>query len=209
MQDIYSALFIYVVIVLSAVIHEYSHGYVADSLGDPTARMAGRLTLNPLAHMELFGTVLIPAILLLTSGSFLGWAKPVPVNPFRLRGKNALLKVSLAGPLSNFMIAILISGGVMVLHFLAPGVIPQNSTLSFLIAQIIYVNIVLAVFNLIPVPPLDGSKVLDDLMGGKFLPSMSAVGPVGIIVAILLGMMIIPPVASFIFNLITFSSFAL
>jgi Zn-dependent protease len=207
-MDLYPKIFIYVIIVLSAVIHEYAHGYVADSLGDPTPRLAGRLTLNPIVHMEMLGTVIVPIFLLLTSGIFIGWAKPVPIDPYRLKGKNALLKVSLAGPFSNFILAVFISFGLIAVNFAVPGIV-KGTLLSALIAEIISVNIVLGLFNLIPVPPLDGSKVVDDLTHGRFLRSMASFGPLAPIIAIVVGMIIVPPLASVVFNLITLFGLAL
>lgn len=152
------AIFIVLVLVLSVIIHEVSHGYVASLLGDPTARLAGRLTLNPLPHIDLFGSILLPAILLLTKSGFLiGWAKPVPYNPHNLRWPHfGEAAVAAAGPLVNLAIAFLL--GLLIrasdtLPFVTPGTIE-------LLSSIVYINIVLALFNLVPIPPLDGSKVL-------------------------------------------------
>lgn len=147
-----------IVLVLSAVIHEVSHGLVAERLGDPTARNAGRLTLNPLKHLDLYGSFILPFLLIL-SGSpvVLGWAKPVPFNPHNLKNpeKGAAL-IALAGPLSNLAVAIILA---LVYRLLTVFQLVNESALLF--AEIaIYINIVLAIFNLIPIPPLDGSKLL-------------------------------------------------
>ncbi|MCK9186993.1 MAG: site-2 protease family protein [Candidatus Colwellbacteria bacterium] len=201
MDPIASKIFIYCVIVLSAVVHEYSHGFIANELGDPTAKNAGRLTLNPLAHLDPVGTVLVPLFLLFTSGAFIGWAKPVPYNPWNIRDPKGELKIAIAGPISNFVLAIGISLIFWILGMLIPGI--SEGILPLLVAQIIYVNIVLALFNLIPIPPLDGSKVLGHILPSKFQNVLSSAGIFGILIALFIAMLIIPPVASLVFNLIT------
>ncbi|MFH0806433.1 MAG: site-2 protease family protein [Candidatus Brennerbacteria bacterium] len=151
-----------IVLVFSVVIHEVSHGVVAERLGDPTARLAGRLTLNPLKHLDPFGSVLLPLMLsLLPGGVIFGWAKPVPYDPRNLRhpGRDAAL-VAAAGPVSNLLIALVFG---LLFRFFAPG--PGEAAVvgelfPSLLAQIVIVNVWLAVFNLVPIPPLDGSKVL-------------------------------------------------
>jgi Zn-dependent protease len=148
------ALFFFIIIILSAVIHEYAHGWMAYYLGDPTAKYAGRLTLNPLAHIDWWGTIVMPALLFWASGgSFIfAYAKPVPYNPYNLRNqKYGPALVGLAGPLANLMIAVIFG---LLLRFL------PLSSLALLLAIIVYANILLAVFNLVPIPPLDGSKIL-------------------------------------------------
>ncbi len=154
-------LFQIIILIFSAVIHEYMHGWMADRLGDPTARAAGRLTLNPLAHLDWFGSFLLPGLMLLSGMPFVfGWAKPVPYNPYNLRDRRyGGAKVALAGPLANFIVAAFFG---LLLRFL-PFV---SLTFSGLIALIVYINLVLAVFNLLPIPPLDGSKIL-----APFLPT--------------------------------------
>lgn len=154
------ALFQIIILIFSAVIHEYMHGWTADRLGDPTARLAGRLTLNPLAHLEWFGSIILPGLMLISGMPFVfGWAKPVPYNPYNLRDRRwGGAKVALAGPLANFIVAIFFG---LLLRFL-PFV---SLTFSGLIALIVYINLVLMIFNLLPIPPLDGSKIL-----APFLP---------------------------------------
>lgn len=139
---------------IAVILHEVAHGFVALKLGDPTAYYAGRLTLNPLKHVDLWGTILIPLFLIITNAGFLfGWAKPVPVNYFNLRyGKYGPLIVALAGPLTNF--AVLVVAGLLA------RVSPPGTALPYLFTRIALVNGVLMLFNLIPIPPLDGSKVL-------------------------------------------------
>ncbi|MFA4999523.1 MAG: site-2 protease family protein [Parcubacteria group bacterium] len=190
------------VIVLSAVIHEYSHGFVANELGDPTAKNSGRLTLNPLAHIDLVGTVLVPLILLFTSGSFIGWAKPVPYDPRNIRDPKGELKIALGGPAANLAMAGVVSLIFFVARLIIPSVLENEILVSFA-SLIIYVNIFLALFNLIPIPPLDGSKIIGAFLPEKFRGKFLTIGPLGLIIALLLGTIILPPLASLLFALIT------
>jgi len=139
---------------IAIILHEVAHGYVALWLGDPTAKYAGRLTFNPLAHVDLWGTVLIPLFLIISGAGFVfGWAKPVPVNYYNLRhGKYGPAMVALAGPATNFVILVIMG--------LAARLSPVGTALPFLFGTIAMVNAVLMMFNLIPIPPLDGSKIL-------------------------------------------------
>ena len=153
-----SILFYFLVIVPSAIIHEYAHGWMADKLGDPTARYAGRLTLNPKAHIDLWGTIIMPVTLsILSAGKFLfAYAKPVPYNPYNLKDQRlGPVLVSLAGPMSNLLLA---------LSFAAVIRLTPITTLTEFLYIIVYANILLMVFNLVPIPPLDGSKVLYALL---------------------------------------------
>lgn len=147
-------IFYFLIIVPSAIIHEYAHGWVADMLGDPTARYAGRLTINPVAHVDLWGTILMPIFLsLATGGAFMfAYAKPVPYNPYNLKNQKwGPSMVALAGPAANLLLAIVFAIIIRVL--------PLSSFTSVL-AIIVYANVMLTIFNLVPIPPLDGSKVL-------------------------------------------------
>lgn len=157
-MNIMSLVFFFLIIVPSSIIHEYAHGWMAYRLGDPTAKHEGRLTLNPLAHIDLFGTILMPILLMWASGgSFLfAYAKPVPYNPYNLRGgKWGPALVGAAGPLSNLLLAFAFALLIRALPVMQ---------LTTLLSMIVYANIVLAVFNLVPIPPLDGSKVLFALL---------------------------------------------
>lgn len=151
-------IFVVVIIIFSAVIHEVMHGVAADKLGDPTARYAGRLTLNPIPHLDMFGSIILPLLLAFShSPIFFGWAKPVPYNPYNLRpGRFSEAIVAGAGPFSNLAIA-LIMGIIM-----RAGIISDAA--SGILFTIVLVNIMLFLFNLIPIPPLDGSKVLEALL---------------------------------------------
>lgn len=155
-MDIINFVFYFFIIIPSAIIHEYAHGWMADRLGDPTARYAGRLTLNPRAHIDLWGTILMPIILLLVSGgSFLfGYAKPVPYNPYNLKDQKwGPALVGLAGPLANLLLAVCFSLLIRAGFYNTPTL----ATFYYIIAR---VNVMLLFFNLLPIPPLDGSKVL-------------------------------------------------
>lgn len=141
-----------VLLVISVIFHEVSHGLVARRLGDPTAHRAGRLTLNPLPHVDPFGSVLLPALLAFSGAPVFGWAKPVPVNPrFFARPTEGMALTALAGPVSNILLALI--AGRVILPFTSGWV----ATAAFAFGL---VNVVLAVFNLLPVPPLDGSRLV-------------------------------------------------
>ncbi|HEX2700166.1 MAG TPA: site-2 protease family protein [Acidimicrobiales bacterium] len=157
------------VLFASVILHEVSHGVVALRFGDDTAKKAGRLTLNPVSHVDLFGTVILPAILVLAGSSPFGWAKPVPVNPSRLRSpRNHMLLVSLAGPATNIVLALV---AALTLRAVLPdGGFSGLPVGSELLVNVGLVNVVLAVFNLIPIPPLDGSAMVERLLPGAWWP---------------------------------------
>lgn len=145
------------ILLFSVVIHEVSHGAVAYWLGDPTAKYAGRLTLNPIPHLDPVGSILVPFIMSLSGIGIVGWAKPVPYNPYNLRNQRyGPGLVAIAGPVSNLAIAIFFSIFIKILY--SAGFI-DPIFINFLM-YIIFINVLLAVFNLVPIPPLDGSKVL-------------------------------------------------
>jgi Zn-dependent protease len=166
---------IFCVVIPSIVLHEISHGVVANWFGDDTAKRAGRLTLNPVPHIDPFGTLIVPALLSLSSVGIIGWAKPVPVDTARLRSpRNQGVLVSLAGPATNSILAAVF--GLIFVGFVRDGV-PFNSSLDqwSLVAQVIFyaslINVGLCAFNLIPVPPLDGSVLLERMLPARWWPT--------------------------------------
>lgn len=189
-----------IVLVFAAVVHEVSHGYVADWLGDPTARLAGRLTFNPLRHLDPFGSVILPFLMsLLPGGVIFGWAKPVPYNPYNLKhpARDGAL-IAAAGPLSNFLLAVVF--GTIIRISSGGGVFLD------LIAVIVLINIVLGVFNLVPIPPLDGSKVLFAFLPASAHRTFLAVERYGIYILlffIFFGIEAIQPLILWIFRALT------
>ena len=150
------------ILIVSIVLHEVAHGHAADLLGDPTARLAGRLTLNPLKHLDPMGSVFIPLVLVFAhSPIFFGYAKPVPYNPYNLRGRFGEPIVAAAGPLTN--IALALAAGIIIR---VAGPLGADASFIEVMSLAVYVNLFLALFNLIPIPPLDGSKVLGALLPG-------------------------------------------
>lgn len=151
--------------IVALVVHEFAHGFVALKLGDETAQRQGRLTLNPLAHIDLLGTILLPLFLILSGAPYVfGWARPVPVNFFNLRDpKRHMILVGLAGPAANFLLAFIVA------HLLRSGIFIFSPLVIEFLFSVYVINIILGLFNLIPLPPLDGSHVL---MG--FLPERYA-----------------------------------
>ena len=207
MESIYTKLFLYVIIVLSASFHEFAHAFGAFRLDDSTAKDEGRMTLNPFKHIDLTGTVVIPLFLLFFGGVFIGWAKPVPYNPYNLRDKKyGSLKVGFAGPAANFLIALILGIFLRLVFAGIFGATVFSEVFLFAVALIIYINIFLGIFNLIPIPPLDGSKVLMDLFP-KTAYAMATLGVVGIFLALAIAFFILSPLAGFIFKLIVGQSF--
>lgn len=180
---LYKFLFSLPVFLISIVIHEYAHGWVAYKLGDPTAKYAGRLTLNPIAHIDPVGTVVLPLFLLMMrSPVVFGWAKPVPITYSNLRNpKKDILWVGLAGPASNLGLAFISS------LLLKAGIFASVPLVKLFLFYAILINLILAVFNAIPVPPLDGSRILLGLLPPEFAASYARLEPYGIL--ILFGLM--------------------
>ena len=168
----------------SIILHEYAHGWVANKLGDPTAKLAGRLSLNPLKHIDPVGTIILPGILLSMRffgiNTFVfGWAKPVPVNFSRLKSpRRDMVLVALAGPITNILIAVLLS---IFLHSISIEIIQMACAVG------IYVNVFLALFNMMPIPPLDGSRLIMGILPNPLLRIYASLEPYGIaIVALIL-----------------------
>lgn len=173
-------------IVFSLGAHEAAHAWVADWCGDDTARMQGRVTLNPIPHIDLFGTILLPAFLLfLTSGAYVfGSAKPVPVNFTRLRHRwRDMALVAAAGPAAN--VAIAISSALLLKIFLATGLFTPDQRVDELLLACLWSNVFLAIFNLLPVPPLDGSRIVTWLLPRGWREPYNAVGIYGILITLI------------------------
>ncbi|HTW96085.1 MAG TPA: site-2 protease family protein [Candidatus Methylomirabilis sp.] len=191
-------IFIIVVLIFSAIVHEYMHGWMANELGDPTAKNSGRLTLNPLAHLDWWGSVLMPILLYYTTGFIFGYAKPVPINPYNLRGKYDMVKVALAGPLSNFVLAIFFG---LLIRFVPIA----NATLVQFLGVIVEVNLLLFVFNIIPLPQFDGSRVIFPFLPRSLQEFYLRAEAIGMIIALLFVLIAFPVIAiivQFLFNLI-------
>ncbi len=217
-------IFEFLVLIFSAVLHEVAHGYEAERLGDDTARRAGRLTLNPLKHLDPFLSFIMPVVLFLTTGFFFAGAKPVPYNPNNLKNPRVdAVKVAFAGPVTNLFIA-LVFGILSALVPLASAAKDAlfNSILSgstpvfsaplagmfFFFLIVVYINVLLGIFNLVPIPPLDGSKLLFLVLPPtpgtyKFMYFMERWGLIFVLIFVFFGFQIIMPVIAFFFALFT------
>ncbi|MEN6310060.1 MAG: site-2 protease family protein [Acidobacteriota bacterium] len=226
-MDMLSIIIQLFVLLFAITIHEASHAWAALKMGDPTAYAAGRVSLNPLAHIDLIGTVILPIVLVITHLPAFGWAKPVPVNPYNLRHpRRDNLWISLGGPAANMIAAV--SGIILIrgLRLLAPNItgflqsflllrqpFPRGfyplEGLALVLFYIILINIYLAVFNLIPVPPLDGSGILAGLLSESAAEKYDRIRPYGFIIVLALvyvGVLnvIIQPILSVIGRLVFF-----
>jgi len=192
---------------MSVVIHEVSHGFMAEYFGDKTARYAGRLTLNPIKHLDLFGSVLLPALLIISKVGFVfGWAKPVPYNPENLSDQKwGTVCVAFAGVLANFLVAITF-GIIIRFSYLLNLSAQGTQDFYFITSTVVLVNLALAIFNLVPIPPLDGSKILFSLLPGSFYRTMLAFEQYSIILLVLFVIYFshyLYPILAFLFGLIT------
>ncbi|OGS22494.1 MAG: hypothetical protein A2314_08335 [Elusimicrobia bacterium RIFOXYB2_FULL_50_12] len=175
------------VLLFSVILHEYAHGWMAERHGDDTARIMGRLTFNPIPHIDVFGTIILPVLAVMTGAPIFGWAKPVPVNPYRLNDPHRdMIWVSLAGPGANILLALLASLAMWLLRSYPafPPII--GISLYDLLKLILVINIILPVFNLFPVPPLDGSKVLMGILPRDLAYKYSQLEPYGFFIIIIL-----------------------
>lgn len=209
-----------IVLIYSAILHEIAHGVIADRLGDPTARLLGRITLDPRPHIDPMLSLAVPLLLILAGSPVIfGGAKPVPVDPFNLKdGRKDLALVSLAGPMTNVLIAIIAS----LIFALLPTRLNLEMTvlsilqgfftvtnpldgLAFFLGIVVYINLLLAIFNLLPIPPLDGSKIFAMLLPEKEANTYMSLGSVGFIIILFLLMFPIGgfSLGSFLFSLLT------
>ncbi len=191
-----------IILILSVVLHEVAHGFTADRLGDPTARMAGRLTANPIKHLDPIGSLLVPLITSMAGFTF-GWAKPVPYNPYNLKNKRRdEVLIALAGPASNILIAIIFS---LLIRATDSGSAFGASMINISL-YIVLINVILAVFNLIPLPPLDGSKVLFSLLPNQYGQTrmmLESYAPIFILIVVMFIWSLVSPIVPGIIRFLT------
>jgi Zn-dependent protease len=182
--DFVAVFIAFVVLIFSLTVHEAAHAVTADRLGDPTARLLGRVSLNPAVHVDPIGTILFPLISMFTGAPLIGWAKPVPVNPTRLgrHWKQKFMVIAAAGPASNIAIAI---AAALILHIVPVSGGFEERTLAPLavfLYQLVGLNVLLAVFNMIPVPPLDGGNVVAGVLRGPVAEAFDRLRPYGFLI---------------------------
>ncbi len=206
-MQITTSIFYIAILVMSVVIHEVSHGFVAEYFGDKTARHAGRLTLNPIPHLDIFGSILLPALLVLTHSGFLfGWAKPVPYNPNNLSNRKwGTIAVASAGIIANLSIAVIFGIIIRLSFLLSPGSV-LGANFYFITSVIVAVNLALGIFNVLPIAPLDGSKIFLSLLPNSFYKVALFYERYSLILLIVFIVFLSPylyPVLAFLFHLIT------
>jgi Zn-dependent protease len=190
----------FLVLLFSLTVHEASHAIAADRLGDPTARLLGRISLNPMVHIDLLGTVILPLLAIFSGLPIIGWAKPVPVNGANLRNfRRDFTIIAAAGPASNVVLAIIASMAIRLLDPESLSGLDAGSPIPMLLFDALQINVLLAVFNMIPVPPLDGGNVLMGLLPPRMAVAFDAFRPYGFLVLYalmltgLLSRLILPP----------------
>lgn len=174
-------------ILFAITVHEVAHGWVANKLGDPTAKILGRLTLNPIKHIDLLGTIIIPALLLMIGGFIFGWAKPVPITWGNLKKpKRDMALVGLAGPMANLLMALLWAAGMKLGVYLQSHNLHAGASLSAMSNIGISINMVLMILNLLPIPPLDGARVLSGFLPGRAAYQFNKLEPFGFFIILVL-----------------------
>ncbi len=198
------SIFYFFILIFSIIVHEVAHGIMAEKEGDSTARILGRITLNPLKHIDIFGSIILPLILLITNAGFIfGWAKPVPYNPDNLRnGNKSVAKVSIAGIIVNLLIAIFFGLAIRI------AILLGNTPEKFIeiTSIVVLVNIVLAIFNAIPIAPLDGFRFLSAILPVRFYKKLSFIEEYSLpllLLFIVFGWKIVAPFAFVLFSFIT------
>ena len=202
-----NAIFYVAILIMSVVIHEISHGFMAEYFGDKTARHAGRLTLNPLKHLDLFGSIILPAFLILSKAGFLfGWAKPMPYNPNNLSNRKwGTICVAVAGVVANLSIAIIFG---IIIRFSSSFQFPAalSSDFYFITSAIVIINLALAIFNLVPIPPLDGSKIFFSFLPSSFYRGIALFEQYSLILLVIFIVYFsryLYPILAFLYNFIT------
>ncbi len=194
--------FVIAILIMSVVVHEVSHGYMALALGDPTAKYENRLTLNPISHLDPVGSFLVPLLGFWVGGFIIGWARPVPFNPYNLKNQKwGEALVALAGPLSNLALALIFG---LILRF-SVGQELMNGAFLSLGNFVVLINITLAIFNLIPIPPLDGSKILSSILPYKaqnVFRNIESFGLIFVFIFVFLFWQMVSPFIIFLFKLI-------
>jgi Zn-dependent protease len=193
-----SSLFPIIIVLFSIILHEIAHGYAAYIQGDETAYRAGRLTLNPLPHIDMMGSVIVPLLAFFTAGTFFGWAKPVPYNPHNIRTRVGEAFVAAAGVMMNLFIALVT--GIIFKVFISQGL--MNEGLSSALFTIIGVNVSLAFFNLIPMPPFDGMSILQALFPRLQIQSRIIYSPIYMIMAIIIASVLYGVFIPHVFNVV-------